>query len=123
MLDKINTDILTQKQTRYLNHPTNHPSVGDFVKLSNNEYHRISYARDNHIQLSKIGSWYLHGPGMEYSGGHLYETFQFNDFQLTNELKTGEVWFFSHGEVKENGRINANLQCKVWNQTNIIKGA
>lgn len=71
--------------------------VGDYIKIEDNFYTRITHiCIDGTAQTggSSGGSYYLSKSGASYSGG-LDSGINTQHIELTEETKTGNVWFFS----------------------------
>lgn len=95
------------------------PRVGDFVRFNEGTVRRISYIwRDEHetafnVQTSDGGSFYL-GNGYVSMSGSLYSGVKLDTLTLTDETRTGSVWFFHHDMAGQDRGVGARMTFRVF---------
>ncbi len=123
LINKVLKDIelLQLRQTNSLK--INSPKVGDFV-LYNDVYYRLGTkypsGRFQVTNGNKCGYYMFNDGHCSYSGGfewpENYESLNISKLVLTNELRTGEIWFFSNEDVKGHNGVYFSMDFKVWKQ-------
>lgn len=114
-LDAVDLQIRDARQKEYLSRNPVIPRVGDYVIFADGVIRRISHCSRNEVQTSDIGkgSYYIFGEFLSFSGS-LCPFIPTYSLSLSNELKDGNVWFFSHNEAGASRGIVTTIKCFVW---------
>lgn len=123
LLDEIDDDL-------YLNIIRNWSNVegvrvGDFLKVSENEYLRFTHDWGDSIQTTcgkghpcaGNASFHAFSHGRLQFSGSLAPAIPKNKLIETEEIKDGSMWFFHHDERKANNSVKTTLPCRVYTQT------
>lgn len=90
------------------------PLVGDFVKMPQGEYVRISYDWGDSVQTSQGGSFYLWKSGNAQFSGGLDPAVSKSGLRLLSERRRGRFWFFDKDWVGPNRGVDTWLMCRVY---------
>lgn len=96
--------------------PADKPRVGDYLKLSDGTYSRVTMRHQYGAQIGggEHGSYYLGKDGsVSYSGG-LDPSVLYECFKPTDETKRGRFWFFHHGIAGGGRGVDFWVECRVF---------
>lgn len=88
--------------------------VGDFLLFDDGSYGRISHVWCDGNQWSRGGSFYLGGGGGASFSGGLNPSIDNDRFELMEETKTGNFWFFHHNLSGAHRGVQCEAPCKVY---------
>jgi len=109
--EEINAEILRERMEIY--NKKESARVGDFLKLPNGDYHRFSYNWGDQLQTSSGGSYYL-SVGSISMGGSLDSGVKRDDLIQLDEMREGEVWFFSRNEARAHNGVYFKTHFRVF---------
>lgn len=120
---QIHNDLSIFREREFLSKIYSKPKNGDWI-LYNEEYTRLKIPHFYSASNPKIhfgsASFYLMKDGdVEQSSGDFFKGTMgkdlfMEDLEFTGEYKKGDCWIFSQGEPKGNGRVNYQIDFKVW---------
>lgn len=116
-LDTRDTEILAELTAKWEAVPG--PRVGDFV-ITSNGLQRFTHDWGNELQTTcatfggaKSGSFYL-GHGFMSFSGSLDPGVPKSGLKLTDEIRPGACWFFSHGFAEASNGVSVMVPCRVY---------
>jgi hypothetical protein len=117
-LDQIDTELFAARVAKF-DARNDGPRVGDFVVMFDGEYRRFTHDWGCDIQTTCKGasfgaSFYFGKCGhMDFSGG-LDRALPKTSLFLTDEVKSGPVWFFHHDQARAHNGVQAMVDCRVF---------
>ena len=114
-IDETYQQILKERSNEFNEKPS--ARIGDFVRLESGMLTRITCIHeDNDVQAVEVtkASFYLGGTNCQHAGYGGDIICKFSELKQTNELQLGGVWFFHHGEVGANRRVDLQMNFRVF---------
>ena len=98
------------------------PRVGDYLKMPHGEYTRFTESYSGGLQTGghEMSRFYLAQSGFVSYSGSLDSGVKVADIRLTDEVKTGLIWFFSGNNSRGRGAVEFQINFRVYE---LIEGA
>lgn len=107
----LNQEIIRSRSTLY--DSLEGPRIGDYIKLPNDQFYRITnFNRNNQFGIG-TGSYFL-GEGHLSFSGTANDWLTVSDIKLTAEQKAGSSWIFDQNKVRAGGRVDFQIPFRVY---------